>query len=581
MLTARARLPLALFLLLAAAAAGAVMISNAAVDREERRLLDAWRHDLDIEAARRAEVVRVWLHERVADADVLAVSPVTRRALERGTDTDVAELAQVLEQLRTSYGYVEAFVLSAENARVASSPDIELPPDVPVLVSAMGRAAHPLVSSVDADAHLAFASPVPKVGGGVVLEMDLKHTLYPLLEGVGSTATGETLLVCARGSDVVFASPRRQGEVPEQPLVMAANAQHRLAAAAATRGLVGTGDYLDYRGQEVLAATRGVGEPGWGVVAKIDREEALAPLASYARGAYVLSGLALVAAGALAALQRMRARGHALRAELSRQGAALALQEVEERNATARHELEAQLVQAQKMEAVGRLAGGIAHDFNNLLTLVLVAADDLQSGIEPSNPLHQDAVDVRQAAVRATELTRQLLTFSRKNVQRREIIDANEVLRGVLSLVRRAVREDIEVDLELCEGAAWLSTDRAQLEQALLNLAVNARDAMPKGGRLTIETRRCEGGQAPHGVTLPAPRCVLLRVQDTGEGIAADALGKIFDPFFTTKPVGQGTGLGLAMVYSFMTRAAAWSTSTARSARAPPSSCISPSARPR
>ncbi|MBI1944439.1 MAG: response regulator [Deltaproteobacteria bacterium] len=531
----------------------AVAACSALVARERARLLDARRRELDAEAARSTDVVRLWFHERIADADVLADSPVTERALVHTTAVDVAELRRVLGRMRTEYGYAEIFVVSTAAATVVASPDMGLPADVASIAARMREAPAPEVTLVDGDRHLAFAAPVRGAGAATaVLEMDPTERLFPLLRGLHGTETGETLLVHARAGKVVFVSPRRFGADVAFPRTLTAD--RRIAATAAAFGEVGTGEYLDYRGATVVAATRGVGQAGWGIVAKLDREEALAPLGSYARTASGLSALALLAATAAGAALLFRSRSRALNEELARQRAALALQRVEERNATVRRELEAQLVQAQKMEAVGRLAGGIAHDFNNLLTLVLVAADDLVTGIDSASPLHQDAVDLKQAAQRATELTRQLLTFSRKNVHRREVLDVNQALRGVLPLLQRAVREDIILALDLAEVAAWCSTDRAQLDQALLNLVVNARDAMPNGGRLELSTRVQRSAEAPSGVGLSCDRHVVLRVRDTGEGIAPEALDKIFDPFFTTKPQGKGTGLGLAMVYSFMTQ---------------------------
>ena len=540
-------------LALAVAAVAVVALASATwlIARERDRLLTIRQREVDAEATRGAEVVQLWLRERLADADVLADNPVTERALTHGAEGDLAELTRVLERMRTAYGYVEIFVLALPAGRSVASPNVPLPDGVRSVVEHMHAVGSPVVELLEGGAHLGIIAPAPAVAGGaVVLEMDPHKSLYPLLSADTHTGTRETLLVKARADRVIVASPRRGRTTSEPALILPFD--QRLAAAAATSGVATSGDYLDYRGVEVLASTRGVGVPGWGVVAKVDRAEALEPLAPYSRTAWALSGLVVVATWALGVALSYRARGHVLARALDREHAALELQRAEERSAAARRELEAQLVQAQKMEAVGRLAGGIAHDFNNLLTLVLVAADDLVAAMPEGSPLHQDAVDVKHAAARATELTRQLLTFSRKNVHRREVVDLNQSMRAVRSLLQRAVREDIELSLDLCDGSAWCTTDRTQLEQALLNLVVNAKDAMPKGGRIVVGSRIADVADAPAGMPPTSERCVALTVRDTGEGIPPAALDKIFDPFFTTKPQGQGTGLGLAMVYSFM-----------------------------
>jgi signal transduction histidine kinase len=207
-------------------------------------------------------------------------------------------------------------------------------------------------------------------------------------------------------------------------------------------------------------------------------------------------------------------------------------------------ELKEQYRQAQKMEAVGRLAGGIAHDFNNIMTVVLGYSEMLELELE-GNPDQMASIhEIKRAAERAAGLTRQMLAFSRGQKLERSIVDLNLVITEITSMFMRLLGGDIEVVAQPAAGPVTVMTDRAQLEQALLNLAVNARDAMPDGGRLTMTVSRAEdkAGQAT-GV---------LKVKDTGTGITTDARPHIFEPFFTTKDVGQGSGLGLSMVYGFV-----------------------------
>jgi two-component system, cell cycle sensor histidine kinase and response regulator CckA len=216
--------------------------------------------------------------------------------------------------------------------------------------------------------------------------------------------------------------------------------------------------------------------------------------------------------------------------------------------------LEQQLQQAQRMEAVGRLAGGITHDFNNILTGIQGSTYFLLEGLSPSDPLRADAEQIRKSAERAAALTRQLLALSRKQVLQPRVFDLGAVVAGMEKMLARVIGEDVELVFSCDPQLGRVEADPGQIEQVVLNLAVNARDAMPDGGKLEIELRNVEVcGQRATGE--PASGSwVLLRVRDTGTGIAADVLPHIFEPFFTTKAVGQGTGLGLSTVYGIITQ---------------------------
>ncbi|HSM92987.1 MAG TPA: response regulator [Anaeromyxobacteraceae bacterium] len=217
---------------------------------------------------------------------------------------------------------------------------------------------------------------------------------------------------------------------------------------------------------------------------------------------------------------------------------------------TALREAEAALRQSQKMEAVGLLAGGIAHDFNNLLTVILSGAEFLEEALGPGDPRRADAEQILAAARRAESLTRQLLAFSRRQVVRPGLLDVNGVVHGMFKMLRRLIGEDIELSLALAPAPLHVLADGALLEQALMNLVVNARDAMPSGGRLSLATslRQLRGAEAARLDVRPGPYVALV-VSDTGRGMDEGTLGRIFEPFFTTKPAGQGTGLGLSTVY--------------------------------
>jgi len=221
---------------------------------------------------------------------------------------------------------------------------------------------------------------------------------------------------------------------------------------------------------------------------------------------------------------------------------------------TDRKQLEEQFRQAQKMEAVGRLAGGIAHDFNNLLMVIQGYADLLTDRIPSSDPLRRNAEQIQTAAQRATSLTQQLLAFSRKQMLAPKILGVHSVVSDMEKILRRLIGEDIELRVSAAPDLWLVRADRSQIEQVIMNLAVNARDAMPSGGRLTIETANVElDGSFAHSPTVLAPgKYVMLAVTDNGSGMDSKTQAHIFEPFFTTKEKGKGTGLGLATVYGIV-----------------------------
>jgi PAS domain S-box-containing protein len=228
---------------------------------------------------------------------------------------------------------------------------------------------------------------------------------------------------------------------------------------------------------------------------------------------------------------------------------------VNARDVTEQRRLEEQLRQAQSLESIGRLAGGIAHDFNNLLTVILAGTEQLSHG--PREGLHPDLEIVQEidtAAARARDLTQQLLAFARKQVIAPIALDLNALVLNAEKLLRRVLGEDVELTVQLDPSLGTVRCDPSQLEQIILNLAVNARDAMPRGGCLTIATDnvRVAGGQSPRRADAAPGAYVRLAVRDSGCGMSADVKARLFEPFFTTKPPGKGTGLGLATVYGIV-----------------------------
>jgi PAS domain S-box-containing protein len=221
---------------------------------------------------------------------------------------------------------------------------------------------------------------------------------------------------------------------------------------------------------------------------------------------------------------------------------------------TEQRSLEAQFRQAQRLEAVGRLAGGVAHDFNNALTAIIGFSDLLLAEVPADDARSQDVEEIRKAARRAADITRQLLAFSRKQVLQTEVLDLNDLVNGLLKMLQRLLGEDVRLAFAPGYAVGAVRADPGQLEQVIMNLAVNSRDAMPQGGRLTVETANAELDAAycrEHPDAVPG-RFVMLGVTDTGVGMSPEIRSRIFEPFFTTKEVGKGTGLGLATVYGIV-----------------------------
>jgi two-component system cell cycle sensor histidine kinase/response regulator CckA len=228
--------------------------------------------------------------------------------------------------------------------------------------------------------------------------------------------------------------------------------------------------------------------------------------------------------------------------------------------------LEEQLRHSQKLEAMGQLAGGVAHDFNNLLMVIQAHNERLRGQLGSNGPALRDTVEIERAVTRAAALTQQLLAFSRRQVLQLRTLDLNGVVTEVAKMLHRLIPADIELNILPATSPSHIKADPGQMEQVILNLAVNARDAMPQGGRLTIRTGSVELREPRAGSHAPIPpgKYVVLTVNDTGVGMHSDTQAHIFEPFFTTKKPGKGTGLGLAIVYGVVKQTGGWITTSSK-----------------
>ena len=228
---------------------------------------------------------------------------------------------------------------------------------------------------------------------------------------------------------------------------------------------------------------------------------------------------------------------------------------------TTQRKLEAQLIQSQKMEAIGRLAGGVAHDFNNIITVINNLAQLALRTLKQTDPLRQDLEEIKKAGDRAASLTSQLLTFSRKQVLQPRVLDLNRVIIDMNNMIKRLIGEDVEMKTILAPELGRINADQGQIEQVIMNLVINARDAMPGAGKITIETASIhldEPYACEHGVELKPGPHVMLGISDTGIGMDKETKSHIFEPFFTTKEKGEGTGLGLSTIYGIVKQTGGW-----------------------
>jgi len=422
-------------------------------------------------------------------------------------------------------------------------------------------------------------------GGAFAATLTQVREAHARFEGFGET--GEFTLAKREGDQIVFLLRHRHADLQDlKPIPLSSQLAEPMRRALS--GESGTVVGPDYRGVQVLAAYEPVAVLDLGVVTKIDLAEIRAPFLRAGLAAAALAALVVLAAAMVffrvsnpvirrleshvrdlrkevEQRKRVEEELRAIRDELENRVAEPAadleaanrhlLRERKEHRRTdeEKEELQAQLLHSQKMEAVGRLAGGVAHDFNNLMTVVAGYADRLLRKMGESDPSYKGIEEIKKAGERAIVLTRHLLAFGRKQILQPERLDLNAAVMDMMEMLQRLLGEDIDLSAELEPGLGKIMADRVQIDQVIMNLAVNARDAMPQGGALAIRTANVELDDHSHlGYLASSGPHVVIEVRDTGSGMDEEIRERIFEPFFTTKEMGTGTGLGLSTVYGIV-----------------------------
>ena len=399
-----------------------------------------------------------------------------------------------------------------------------------------------------------------------VTAVAVEPNYFRAFHGRISEPTGVSIALVREDGDVLVRYPSTTRELTEHPLV--SEAFDKARKASPEQGYFRTSSMFD--ADERLFAYRKVPSQPVYLTASTTTDAIVRQWLS-TMGGYLLIGLPATLGLFLLSLTALRhtAREHQAMAALKSE-------------AERRELAEEALRQVQKMEAVGRLTGGIAHDFNNLLTVVLGNLDMLLHRLDPGDVrARRSATLAKEGAIRAALLTQRLLAFSRQQPLAPKRVDANALVAGMSDLTRRTLGERIVVKAVLTNKPALVDIDPNQLESAVLNLAVNARDAMPDGGTLTIQTVQEDVAEQAPGLEAPAPgEYVVIRVSDTGGGIPAEVLPKVFEPFFTTKPHGQGTGLGLSQVFGFIKQSGGYVRLDSREGKGTTVSLYLPAAKP-
>jgi signal transduction histidine kinase/ActR/RegA family two-component response regulator len=610
---------------------------------EKRAIENRLYAQLNAIADLKKEMVVEFLNERANDLKTLSASFYQRRNVSILLDPASGALSkkeaarQLLRRLNSFkdiyVGYLTLEILDLNGRVIISSagghaglmglPHVEHKAALPLHAEAFKQDATVILQDnigTGGTGHLEVATGMRDEQGRLmavlISEINLADTISPLFtDYTGLGRTGETTLMRQQKGKLLQPSPMRHAPFPIDGQARYGEEYMKIAMLAVS-GNEGMDQAIDYRGKAVIGAYRHIPNLGWGVVTKIDRDEAFAEITALRKKIFLLAlailavmlGIAYVmgrkltapirelimntkavAAGRyavladtgradefgelernfnemLVALDAARLQTKLMHENLANTvsertanlaDANIALSEALEniqRESEEKKSLQAQLLHAQKMEAVGTLAGGIAHDFNNILTAIIGYGNVMRMRLADDDP-HREYLDqILSASERAANLTRSLLAFSRKQIINPRPVNLNEIIRLIQKLLARLIGEDIELRVALSESDPVVMADPGQLEQVLMNLATNARDAMPGGGCFAVTTELVtvdEQYVSMHGYG-EAGRYAVITVSDTGLGMAEETRARIFEPFFTTKEMGKGTGLGLSIVYGIV-----------------------------
>jgi signal transduction histidine kinase/CheY-like chemotaxis protein len=621
-------------------AAFAIVFGVVGYEYEKRAIQNRVYAQLNAVADLKKDLVVKYLGEKINDLKTLSVSGYQRKnvalLLDRPGDarlqkTALRELQNRLNTFKDIYGEYEGLEIYDLNGDLIASSDFE-----PAFRKARDQHGHRSSALASAEAlrwgaslilqddlergYLVLAEGMRDGGGNIhaalVSHINLADSLFQLFDDyTGLGQTGETLLVRRKVNQIIDITPTRH-RYPAVKGHGASGQEYRKLAELATTGNEGIDQGIDYRGKAVIGAYRYIPRLGWGVVTKIDVDEAFAEVTALRNRTILLALITLFIMLGIAYLMgrkltspiemlinntKMITAGHF--SELAKSGRTDEIGELEEnfnemvvalgaarrqaglkladleRKVEERTEnlaranadlsealenihreieekkfLQAQLLHAQKMEAVGTLAGGIAHDFNNILTAIIGYSSVMRMQLADGDPNREHLDQILAVSERAANLTKGLLAFSRRQITNPQPVRLNNIVERVRGLLAGLMGENIELRVELDDADPVISADAGQLEQVVMNLATNARDAMPNGGSFTVATEVAEIDAqfiALHGYGISGKYAVMT-ASDTGDGMDGKTLPRIFEPFFTTKETGKGTGLGLSMVYGII-----------------------------
>jgi len=514
----------------------AAYLLGVAVPRERKEAEGHWQAVLTAMADDRELAIERWVSEGMNHARTIAGIGQVIDHLQGGTRCNVQCLTGLLRNYSAANEGNPAWILDAHSETVASVGPLELDDTARAASRRGGRDDAVVMVEAAGKPWVSFMAPVRAGGtvlGWIVLARDPAVFLFPFLRLQALTsATAEAVLFERRDDAGVNLSPLRKP--PHRPFALRLETRAGESEPPWRSGRHEFRHASDYAAAAVVDVTRPIAGAAWVLSVKADREEVYAEVWPGLRSQVAIFVALLSIASALG-ISLVRSRQAAYQRELRLSNE--------------------RLLQSQKVEAIGRLAGGVAHDFNNTLNVILGHTEQALRGIDDSDPRRRNLLEIRKGSERAASLTRQLLAFSRRQVLQPRVLELNGILLETEEMLRPLLGENVELKLDLAGEPCHVLADPGQIEQVILNLVVNARDAMPSGGHLQLSTAAVSVPDPLASLRyeiLPAGRYVRFSVCDDGVGMRADVKARVFEPFFTTKELGQGPGLGLSTVYGIV-----------------------------